>query len=138
MGKRRKLDQDTKADIIKKFGTCNIGQLAKHFERSPSTIRRVLKQDIVKRVKAKPQFQRHAGELALTLRWIMPNSGLLHSSLVHFKQIYPEFASIRDWQEITQKEVDAGILEKMQLLADSQDFNVSSECPVCQSIKKQL
>lgn len=138
MGKRRKLDKKTKADIIKESRTHNIGRLTKHFERSSSTIRRVLKQDIVKRVKAKPQFQRHAEELTLTLRWIMPNSGLLYSSLVHFKQIYPEFASIRDWQEITQKEVDAGILEKMQLLADSQDFNVSSECPVCQSIKKQL
>lgn len=138
MGKRRKLDQDTKADIIKKSETCNIGQLAKHFERSSSTIRRVLKQDIVKRVKAKPQFQKHAEELTLTLRWIMQNSGLLHDTLVHFKQIYPEFAFLRDWQEITQKEVDAGILKKMQLLADSQDFNVSSECPVCQSIKKQM
>ena len=138
MEKRKKLDEKTKSDIIRQSKTYGIKKLAELYGRHPSTVRRLLKQDVDKKVMASPEFREHTSELALTLRWVMQNFELLHDTLMHFKQEYPQFAHLRDWQDITQEEVDRGILKAMQLLANSRAFHVPSKCSTCQTFKKRL
>lgn len=138
MEKRKKLDEKTKADIIRSCKTSSIKRVAEHYGVHSSTIRRILKQDVDKRVMASPEFRQHASELVGTLRWLMQKFQLLHDTLTHFKQEYPEFAYLRDWQDITREDINRGILNKMWLLADSRAFHVPSQCPACQALRKRL
>ena len=63
---------------------------------------------------------------------------LVGSAFQHFKQKFPEFASLRSWEEMGSEEVDCGILDKMLRLANSRAYGLCPECLICQDLLKHM
>jgi len=139
MGKRgKKLDEKTEAEIIRLSKEYGPRYIAQHLGLHESTVRRHIEQELEAKVIASRSFYKHGNEVSSLLKQIVSNRELLDSSLAHFKQEYPEFAHLDSWQDISKEDIQKGILDKMELLANSRSFRFCAKCPVCQDIKRGL
>jgi len=142
MAKRgKKLDLETKGDIIK-LSKEGYGPryIARHLELHKSTVRRYIELDLEEKVMASHSFQKHSDDTSLALKELATNkrSELLHDAFMHFKQEFPEFSHLNSWQDISKEDIKKGILEKMELLANSRSFRFCAKCAICQNIERRL
>lgn len=139
MGKRgKKLDPETKAEIIRLSKGYGPTYIARHLGLHISTVRRHIDMDLDVKVIASRSFQKHNDDIAEALKGIVirTRSELMCAAFTHFKQQHPEYGHLEEWHDISK---EAGpILERMELLADSRVIKFCAKCPICQSIKRQL
>ncbi len=138
--RRKKVDEKMRAQIIQLSKDYGVNYVAGHLGLDESTVRKYLKRETERRIVDSPKFQKHCDDLAHNLSEFVASrrSELSYSSLQHFKQKFPELAHVHDWQGTTEPAMAKGILDKMELLADSRTFGFCAECLICQAIKKQL
>jgi len=87
---------------------------------------------------ASRSFHKHGDEVSNFLKRIVSNKELLDSALVHFKQEYPEFAHLNTWQDVSEEDINKGIFDKVELLANSRAYHFCRKCQICQAIKKEV
>ena len=139
MAKRgKKLEPETREEIIKLSKDYGPRYVARHLGLHESTVKRHIELDLQAKVMASRSFQKHSDDLAETLKEAImkKRSELLHAAFLHFKQEYPEYLHLEHCHEISD-ELNI-LLAKMELLANSRGFRFCAECPICQSIKRQL
>ena len=142
MGKHgKKLDEKTKADLIRLSKDYSIRYVAQHLGVHESTVRRHIELEAEEKAMASRSFDKHSDDLTCSFKRVVSNlvshKELLSSTLAHLQQEFPEFAHLNTWQDVSKEDVDKCIFEKMELLADSRIFRFCAKCPICQSIKRR-
>jgi len=143
MAKRgKKLDEKTKADIIRLSKDYGLRYIAQNLGLHESTVRRHIELEAEEKALASRSFDKHSDDLTHGFKRAVSNlvsdKELLYSTLAHFKQEFPEFMHLDTWQDVSDEDVNKDIFEKMALFADSRSFRFCAKCPICQNIKRRL
>ena len=137
MGKRgKRMDPKTEAEIIQKSKDYSARTTAKLLGLHRNTVAKVLQRHIDKKLITSHAFRRHDNEVTAFLKYIIANMELLHSSLAHFKQVFPEFAHVNSWHDISEEDIKKGIFGKMALLSERGALSPCNKCAVCQSLRR--